>query len=261
MTGMEVRVDGTVISGREIAAELQHHPAPSREAAWQEAARALVVRRLLLDEAVRRGIAAERCDDLLAEDAVIEALLDEAVVVPEADEATLRRWHAANRARFRSPAVWDASHILIAADPADAAARQAAERQAAALLAEVIADPGRFAALAEAHSACPSGRQGGRLGPVTRGSLVPEVETFLAALEPGQICPTVVKSRYGMHVLWLHARAEPRELPFDAVREAVARHLHEASWRRAAHQFVALLAGRARIEGIVLEGASGPLVQ
>jgi peptidyl-prolyl cis-trans isomerase C len=258
---MDVRVNGTVIADREIAAEMQHHPAPSREAAWQEAARALVIRRLLLDEASRRGITAGGDGDLLPEDSAIEALLSEAVTVPEADEATLRRWYHANRARFRTRELWEASHILIAADPADDAAREEAERRAWALLSEVLADRSRFAPLAAAHSACPSGKDGGRLGQVTRGSLVPEVETFLAALEPGQICPTVVKSRYGMHVLWLHDRAEPCALPFEAVRGEVARYLQAASWRRAVHEFIAVLAGRARIEGIALEATTSPLVQ
>lgn len=259
---MPVRVNDTIIPEREIAAEMQHHPAATRELAWEEAARALVVRRLLLDAAAERGIAPPEDDTLIAEEATIEALLDDVVSVPEADEETLRRWYDANRTRFRSKELWDASHILIAADPADEAERRNAEARARDLLDQVLADRSVFTALAEAHSACPSGKQGGRLGQVTRGSLVPEVETFLSALEAGQICPTVVKSRYGMHVLWLHERAEPRQLPFEAVREDVARFLRETSWRRAVHQFIALLAGRARIEGVALEGAAAtPLVQ
>lgn len=258
---MAVRVNDTVIGEHEIAAEMQHHPAPSAEAAWQAAARALVVRRLLLDEAAARGIAPQPTGDLLPEEAAIEALLAQAVPVPEADETTLRRWYEANRARFRSRELWEASHILIAADPADPAARTAAEARAATLLAAVRADPDSFAALARAHSDCPSAREGGRLGLVGRGSLVPEVETFLAALAPGQICPVVVKSRFGMHILRLHRRIPPRELPFEAVREGIARYLHDASWRRGVHQFIAVLAGRARIEGIELTGAASPLVQ
>lgn len=258
---MEVRVNGTVITEREIAAEMQHHPAPSAEAAWQEAARALVVRRLLLDEAETRGIAAEPEGELLADEAMIEALLEEAITVPEADETTLRRWYDANRSRFRTKDLWEASHILLAADPEDKEARASAEARAKELLAQVLANRDLFEPLARAHSDCPSAKDGGRLGQVTRGSLVPEIETFLAALAPGQICPVVAKSRYGMHILWLHERADPRDLPFEAVRETVARYLRDASWRRAVHQFIALLAGRARIEGIALEGADSPLVQ
>lgn len=129
---MIVRVNDTVIGEHEIAAEMQHHPAPSVEAAWQEAARALVVRRLLLDEAEARGIVAGPDGDLLPEEAMIEALLEQAITVPEADEATLRRWYEANRSRFRTREIWEASHILIAADPGDTEARAAAEARAGA---------------------------------------------------------------------------------------------------------------------------------
>ncbi|MFN6999621.1 MAG: hypothetical protein ACK4ST_06265, partial [Elioraea tepidiphila] len=76
-----------------------------------------------------------------------------------------------------------------------------------------------------------------------------------------EVPAVVVKSRYGMHILWLHQRAEPRELPFEAVRDTVARYLHDASWRRAVHQFIAVLAGRAQIEGVAMDGATTPLVQ
>lgn len=258
---MAVRVNGVTIDEREIAAEMQHHPAPSRDDAWEQAAKALVVRRLLLDAAAARGIEPPGETDLLPDEAIIEELLSREIMVPEADEATLKRWYDANRSRFRTPELWEASHILIAADPEDPEARAAAEATAASLLAQVLADRSCFETLAAAHSACPSGKDGGRLGQVTRGSLVPEVETFLAGLEAGQICPVVVKSRYGMHVLWLHERAEPRDLPFESVRAEVASRLQTASWRRGVHQFISLLAGSARIEGIVLEGSATPLVQ
>lgn len=136
----------------------------SREAAWEDVARALAIRSVLRDEASRRGSLTHGGDDLLPDDATIEALLDQAVTVPEADETTRRRGHAANRARFRIRELWKASHILIAAGPADAAAREEAERRARTLLSGVFANRSRFEALAEAHSACPSGKDGGGSG-------------------------------------------------------------------------------------------------
>ena len=48
-------VGGVEIPPATIAAEVQNHPAPSAEAAWDAAARALVLRQLLLDEAARFG--------------------------------------------------------------------------------------------------------------------------------------------------------------------------------------------------------------
>ena len=172
-----IAVNGTPILAQDIAAEMQHHPAESAEAAWNSAVRALVVRRLLLD-------AAEAAPDADEGDA-IDALLARELQVPQPDEAACRRWFAAHPERFGTPEWWEASHILIAADPEDPAERTAAEARAKALLDEVLAVPGALPDLARRHSDCPSREQGGLLGRVARGTTVPEFETFLAGLTPG----------------------------------------------------------------------------
>ncbi len=252
----DILVDGTPITAREIAAEMQHHPADTAEVAWREAAQALVIRRLLLDAAAARGL-----DTALDSDATLDTLLAAELRVPEPDAEAARRWHAAHPERFGAPDLWEASHILIAADPQDPEARDLAQAQAEAILTRVLADPADLPALARLHSDCPSREQGGHLGQVARGSTVPEFETFLAGLEPGQVCPVVVKSRYGMHVLHLHAHAPATALPFEALAEQVAADLRRSAWQAAVRQFIAVLAGRARIEGFDLAAADGPLVQ
>lgn len=255
----DIIVNGTAITAREVAAEMQHHPAPTAEAAWTEAARALVVRRLLLDAAEDAALSS---DD---EDEAIGTLLRAEIRIPAPDEAAARRWHAAHPERFGTPESWDASHILIAADPEDDAERDAARRAAEALLAEVLATPGALPDLARRHSACPSREQGGHLGRIERGSTVPEFETMLAGLTPGQVCPVVVASRYGMHVLHLHRHTPRRDTSFDDARSEVLVDLRRAAWQEAVRQYIAVLAARATIEGFVLcvDGearAAGPLV-
>ncbi|MBX9700711.1 MAG: peptidyl-prolyl cis-trans isomerase, partial [Acetobacteraceae bacterium] len=149
-----------------------------------------------------------------------------------------------------------------AADPADAAARGAARARAETALAQVVADPDALTAIARAASDCPSREQGGDLGLVTRGSTVAEFEAALEATPADAVHPSVVETRYGFHVLRVLAREEGRDLPFEHVRDRIAGWLREAAWRRAAHQYMALLAARATVEGIVLSaGADGPLVQ
>jgi peptidyl-prolyl cis-trans isomerase C len=257
-----VRLDGVEILPAEIAAEMQHHPAPTAEGAWHSAAEALVLKRLLLAEAARLGVDAASEGDETAEDAQIRRLLDIELNLPEADDATCRRWFAANPGRFRTPPAWHAVHLLIAADPADPAARAAARSRAEAALAEVAPDPARLGALAAALSDCPSREEAGDLGLVTGGSTVPEFEAALAATAAGAVHPAVVETRYGFHVLRVLERSEARALPFEAVAERIAEWLQEAAWRRAARQYMALLASRATVEGIVLSaGADGPLVQ
>lgn len=252
-----IRVDGVEIPERAIAAEMQHHPAPTREAAYRMAAQALVVRQLLLAEAARRGFGGPD------EEETVSRLLAAEIAVPEADEATCRRWFEANRGRIRTPEAWHAQHLLLAADPEDEDARRAAEAEANALLAEVRADPGRLAPLARERSACPSRDQGGDLGLIEPGTTVPEFEAALRALAPGEVHPTPVATRFGFHVLRLLRHEPGRELPYETVAPRIAAWLREASWRRAVHQYVAILAGRARIEGFALDdtAADGPLVQ
>jgi peptidyl-prolyl cis-trans isomerase C len=257
-----VRVDGIAIPAAEIAAEMQHHPADSAEAAWHAAAEAVVLRRLLLSEAQRQGLDAAADNDRTAEDALVDRLLDRELRVPDADEATCRRWYDANRAKFRTGPAWHASHVLFAADPADEPARAAARARAEAALAEVTAEPDRLPGVARRVSDCPSREQDGDLGLVTQGSTVPEFEAALRRTAPGCVHDAVVETRYGFHVLRVLAHAAGRDVPFEAAREGIAGWLRDAAWRRAAHQYMAMLAGRAVVEGIVLSAvADGPLVQ
>jgi peptidyl-prolyl cis-trans isomerase C len=133
--------------------------------------------------------------------------------------------------------------------------------QAEAVLAEVQAHPGRFESMARDLSACPSASNGGRLGQVARGDTTPEFEAAMVSLAAGQICPHVVRTRYGVHVVRLDRKIEGMVLPFEHVRERIASYLEASSSRRAAAQYVALLAGQARISGCDIAGASSPLVQ
>jgi peptidyl-prolyl cis-trans isomerase C len=254
-----VFVNGTEIPPQSIAAEMQYHPAPDRQQAWTEAATALVVRQLLLEEARRLCIAPD--GETTDEEAVIQELLAREVAVPEADAATCRRYWSANPAKFRSPDVYEAAHILFPAPPDDAAAYAAAKQAAAETLALLQREPGRFAALAGERSACPSAATGGHLGQLSRGDLVPEIETFVAALQEGQICPVPIASRYGYHVLRLDRFVAGARLPFDAAAPLVERHLASRSWQWGVSQYLRVLAGRARIEGLAIDAAMTPLVQ
>ncbi|MFG1264847.1 peptidylprolyl isomerase [Xanthobacter aminoxidans] len=262
----ELSVDGVTIARADIAREAQNHAASDPAAAWQAASHALVVRQLLLAEADRLGIAAVPEEDdedrrETEEEAVIRALLEEEVKVPTADEATCRRYFARNPALFRTGDLYEVAHILIAADPTDADARQAARDQADALLTALLSGAVAFETAARETSACPSREVGGSLGQIGKGQTVPEFEAALATMEPGAIHPVPVETRYGFHIVRLAHRVEGRDLPFEVVQEAIAGHLELSSWHAAMRQYVSLLIGRADIRGISMEGAQSPLVQ
>ncbi len=258
-----ILVNGAAIPPEAVAAEMQYHPAPNRERAWNEAATALVIRQLLLQEATRLGVAAgaDAAEEAGGEETLVQALLAQEVTTPEPDEETCRRYWSANAAKFRAPDVYEAAHILFPAAPDDEAAREAAKQAASETIALLRDDPGRFASLARECSACPSAASGGLLGQQSRGDLVPEIETFVMAMEEGQICPVPIATRYGYHVLRLDRLVRGATLPFEAAAPLVVRHLTTQSWQRAVSQYLRILAGRARIKGLAFDAAATPLVQ
>ena len=52
---MSVYVNEVEITEEDIGQEMQYHPAPSRERAWQLAAQSLVIRQLFLQQAAESG--------------------------------------------------------------------------------------------------------------------------------------------------------------------------------------------------------------
>lgn len=257
---MTISVNGVEIPDQAIHREMQYHPAGSPDAAQYRAARALVIRELLLQEARRSGVSPAP-DAADPEEGLIQALMARAIQVPDADEAACRRYFETHQERFRSPVVHHVSHVLLPAAPDDHEVRRAALAQAEALLAEIGDDPGLFTAIAMKHSACPSRDQGGDLGPVTRGQTVAEFERALDRLAVGEIASRPLETRYGVHLVHLRARDGGNPLPFEAVRSKVAEYMEQHVLRRAVAQYLQRLAGDARIEGLDLEGADTPLVQ
>ena len=260
-----VSVNGVAISSADIARETQHHASPDPDEAWILATRALAIRELLTQEARRLNIIAEPMDDGAGrreteDEARLRALLDQEVVVPRAGEAECRRFYERNRRRFRTPDLFEAAHILIAAAPGNAEARAAGRKAAENLIAELLQYPERFPEMAAAYSDCPSAKQGGNLGQIGPDQTVEEFERALSAAAAGGIQPEPVETRYGFHVVRLDRRIEGRDLPFEMVRERIAEYLDETVRRRALQQYISILAGRATITGVDL-AASGLLVQ
>lgn len=228
-----------------IAAEMQYAPAGTRDDAYLAAARALTVRRLLEDRARALGFLAEGETDEATRVAAIETVLEAEIDVPAADEAACRTWYDAHPGAIRAPDLLEASHILFAAAPDDPAARAAVLAEAKAALAEIEREPAKFEAIARTRSACPSASNGGALGQIGRGDTVPEFETYLFALDEGEICAAPIPSRYGYHVAKLVHRAQGRPLPYTAARAAIARRIEDRRYREAVSGYLRDLAARA----------------
>ncbi|EKE78973.1 peptidylprolyl isomerase [Oceanibaculum indicum] len=261
-----VSVNGVEITAAAIAQEAQNHPSEDPDTAWNQAVRALAIRELLSQEAARQGIVAEPLTDdegrrETEQEAAQRMLLEGALSLPVPDEESCLRYYRQNQARFRSPALYEAAHILFAADRRDKTAFAGAVEKARGAIAELKGQPGRFADMAKALSDCPSGQVGGSLGQIGPGDTTPAFEAALTRLEPGGMSAEPVETPYGAHVIRLDRCIEGRPVPFEAVREKIADYLAEAVWRRAAAQYVSILAGQAEITGVDLGASATPLVQ
>lgn len=255
-----VSVNGVTIPEASILREAQNHPAASPGEALAAAARALVVRELLLQEArsqIRCPRTAQPDRDVgeTGDEALIGRLLEGVMSVPEADEASCRRFFLQNRDKFRGPDVFEAEHILFPAARDDTAARRAARGAAAEVISQLEARPQDFGGLARVHSSCPSASSGGRLGRISRGQTCPEFERALSRLVVGKVAPDPVETRYGVHVIRVSSRQEGSPLAFEQVNDQIAEHLKEVSWRNAVRSYVGQLAGQSVISGLSLDAS------
>lgn len=257
----DVIVNGIEIDPEAIAQEIQHHPAPDAETAWMEAARALAVRELLLQEARRRGLEPDPETDESGrmeaeEDSLVRMLLEEDVQPANPGEIECRRYYDANVERFRTPDLFDAAHILIEPEGEDESAWASAEARARDIAAKVDDDATAFAAAARAFSGCASAQQDGSLGQIRRGELVASVQAGIEALCDGETGREPVRSRFGWHVLRLQRRIDGQTLPFEVVRDKIADMLEARSWSVEAGRYIVELAKRSQIEGVIIEGGA-----
>ncbi|WLT08808.1 peptidylprolyl isomerase [Bartonella apihabitans] len=269
----EVSVNGVVIPEVDILQEAQNHPAQTPGEALLEAARSLVIRELLWQEAKDKNLVPDNEDsigkDSIGEDntrqtkldAAISALLESEIKTPEASEEDCKAFYDRDPSRFSTETIWQVRHILVSANPKDKKAFDQAREKAYAILEQVKKNPQNFATIAKDISSCPSAAEGGNLGQITRGSTVPEFENALKKAKKTGLLMQPIESRYGYHIVEINQIIPGEILPLELVKEKIAAWLEASSWSKAVQQYIAILAGKSHITGIDLKSGEGPLVQ
>ncbi len=262
----EISVGDVAIAEDDVLKEAQNHPAKNPGDALFEAARALVVRELLWQQAQRLDVQSVPEPDAdgrmeTQKDAAIRSLIEQQVNVPTATDAECLRNYQMNQHRYRSEPIYEARHILLAAPEGDAKARRAADGLAKNIIEELSVQPEKFRQMAQQHSDCPSRQQGGNLGQLTRGSTVAEFERALEIMKEGDLSATPVESRFGYHIIALDRKIPGKQVPFELVKERISAWLEASAWSKAVSQYISILAGEAKISGIDINATRGPLVQ
>ncbi|EEO28048.1 SurA N-terminal domain-containing protein [Oxalobacter paraformigenes] len=141
-------------------------------------------------------------------------------------DADLQSYYEQNRDRFSIPEERRAQHILIAvAKNASDSEKAEAKKKAEELLAQLKADPSRFAELAKAHSQDPgSARNGGDLGFFTRGKMVKPFNDAVFGMKKGEISDPV-QTDFGYHLIAVTDIKPAVAKPLSQVKDSVLQEL------------------------------------
>lgn len=98
---MTIRVNDVEITDEDVFQEMQYHPSENRLEATDAAAKALLVKEILRQEAVKEGLLDEKADDVELEAAIVK-LVEENVTTPQASQDVCKRYYEQNTERFKA---------------------------------------------------------------------------------------------------------------------------------------------------------------
>ena len=145
------------------------------------------------------------------------AAIDASLKDVTASDEDAKKFYDEHPDQFTQPERVHVRHILISDDvtSADAIAKIQADLKAGASFDEV----------AKSRSLCPSAAQGGDLGEVSKGQMVPEFEAAAFALKnPGDLSEPV-KTQFGWHIIRLEGRTPSSVEPLDTVKPQLLQYL------------------------------------
>ncbi len=284
--GSFATVDGVAISSAEYDAALSgmtrqkfYHravPEPEMEEFRREVADSLIDRVLVLNEALRRGIApdGERVRKTVAEyDAryaqseqwkqnretllpgltkkleemdIVERLQASVRASRAPTDGELAAYYEAHRDQFTQPEQVRVSAILLKVEPSSPApVWAAAQEEAQGIRARIVAGAD-FASLARMHSHDPSAAKGGDMGYLHKGTMPEGLHEKLVPIKPGEITEPI-RLLEGIALLRLEDRQPPRLRNLEDVKERAVQLWQREQGERAWSAFRASLRAAASI--------------
>lgn len=189
----------------------------------------LVERLLFIDAAKKEGIEntpeykenLDKIQDELMVSLWMKDQLENAIV----SDSEANEFYETNKAKFIVPESVEARHILL---KDEAKAKEVIEKLNGLKDDALVA---KFAELAKTESTGPTGAEGGKLPPFTKGQMVPEFETAAFALKKGEITLEPVKSQFGYHVILLENKIEPTPVPYEQVKDKIIQTLKQKQFQ------------------------------
>ncbi|MFN7904616.1 MAG: peptidylprolyl isomerase [Pseudobdellovibrionaceae bacterium] len=144
-------------------------------------------------------------------------------------ESQMKAIFEKEKASYSKPAEVKAQHILISANPEDAAAVQKAEEKIKSIAARLQKED--FAKLAREMSDDPGSKQkGGDLGFFSQGKMVPEFDSAVFKLKVGEVSAPV-KTQFGFHLIKLNEKRDATEANYENLKLDLAKKIKaEKDW-------------------------------
>ena len=133
-------------------------------------------------------------------------------------ESEMREYYEANRAKYSEEETFRARHIFFRTND-KAPAEEVKRTMSTALMVLAEAKSGKdFTELAKSYSEDPAARKdGGALGTFKKGDMMPELETSILAMKPGEVSELVATTA-GFHIVKLEERTSGKMKPFESVK-------------------------------------------
>jgi parvulin-like peptidyl-prolyl isomerase len=169
----------------------------------------------------------------------------------DVSDAELQRYYEDNEYRLTLPEQVRVRHILVTWKPLGTQDDQQTIRNQMKPILERARAGEDFASLAEKYSDdFATKNNGGDTGFFARGTMVPAFEETAFALEPGEISDPV-ETVFGVHIIRLEERSEPRLLPLDEIREELREHVRDEKMEAAVEAKIDELRAAADIQVLI----------
>jgi peptidyl-prolyl cis-trans isomerase C len=173
----------------------------------------IISEKLLIQEAKNKGL--EQDKDVLeqikntTEQILVQSLIEKEIIgkVKVEDQEALT-YYEANKDNFITKEQVYLYNILVETE------------EVAQDILEKLKAGGDFIELAKEKSTGPSAAEGGDLGYISKGDLIPEIENVVFALEIGSISD-IIKSQYGFHILKVTDKKPEVLKTFEEVKEEI----------------------------------------
>jgi len=178
----------------------------------------------------------------------IKKLLDNRFELkPDEVEKMARSYYDSHVDEYAQENSYKVGNILIrATDEEDTAALDEAKKKAEKALSRIKAGE-KFEDVAKEVSQGPNAKEGGDLGYITKGRMVPEFEAVVFSLKPGEVSG-VVKTRFGYQIIKVYDIRAGKAVPFEKVKASLLRRMEQDYSREKTKQFVASLREKAKIQ-------------